>query len=363
MMPVAQRSQPWRLRIFTCVALLAAALAGGAAAADRPSLRHVQTNGIRMRIAEMGSGPLVLLLHGWPESWYSWRHQMPALARAGFHVVAPDLRGYGGSDAPAAVEDYDVATLTADITGLLDALGEKQATLVGHDWGAGVAWACLLLRPERFGAAAMLSVPYGGSFPVPPSAQLKQVHGDNFFYVLYLQEPGVAEREFDADPRALLSRLYVSPDAEREAPAVTDPRRVAGGMVARMGAPKRPQAWLTPADLDYYAAEFRRAGFRGGLNYYRNIDRDGEIFARLPNAQVQQPVLFMGGAQDPLLRGATADQLRAMMARSVPGLRGVTLYAGAGHWLQQERPEAVNQALIDFLKALPAPAAEERAGD
>lgn len=318
-----------------------------------PQLRMVKANGIQMRVAEMGQGPLVVLLHGWPESWYSWRHQMPALARAGYRVVAPDLRGYGGSDAPMDPGSYDVQTLAADVRGLLDALGERQATLVGHDWGAGVLWACLLLHPERFKAGVAMSVPYGGRFPVPTAAQLKQAYGENFAYLLYLQEPGVAQQEFDADPRGLLSRLLTSPDTPREAPTITDPRRAAGGWLGRFGTPKALPAWLTAADLDFYEAEFRRSGFRGGLNYYLNIDRDAEIFARLPQPQVQQPVLFIAGAQDPVLGGANAEQLKGMMRQAVPDLRGLHFYPGTGHWVQQERPDEVNRALIDFLRGLP----------
>jgi len=239
--------------------------------ADKPNMRFIQTNGINMRIAEMGSGPLVLLLHGWPESWYSWRHQLPALADAGFHVVAPDMRGFGKTDAPKPVEDYDIRKLTADIAGLLDALGEKSAVVVGHDWGAVVAWHCLLLYPDRFRGLVAMSVPYRGRPSESPIEILKKAYGDNFFYMLYFQEPGVAETEFDADPRGILSRLYVSPNAPRETPAVTDPKRAAGGWIPRLGAPKGAQSWLTQADLDYFVDEFKQAGFRGGINFYRYV--------------------------------------------------------------------------------------------
>ena len=321
--------------------------------AVKPNMRFVQTNGISMRIAEMGSGPLVVLLHGWPESWYSWRHQLPALADAGFHVVAPDMRGFGKTDAPKAVEDYDIRKLTADIAGLLDALGEKSAVVVGHDWGAAVAWHCLLLYPDRFRGLVAMSVPYRGRSPESPIEILKKAFGDNFFYMLYFQEPGVAEAEFDADPRGILSRLYVSPNAPREAPAVTDPKRAAGGWIPRLGAPKDAQSWLTQADLDYFVGEFKQAGFRGGINYYRNIHRNWETTPQLASAHVAQPVLFLAGEKDVVIRGATAEQLTAMMGQFVRDLRGVTLYPGIGHWVQQERPADVNKAVIDFLKSVP----------
>ena len=323
--------------------------------AVKPNMRFVQTNGISMRIAEMGSGPLVVLLHGWPESWYSWRHQLPALADAGFHVVAPDMRGFGKTDAPKAVEDYDIRKLTADIAGLLDALGEKSAVVVGHDWGAVVAWHCLLLYPDRFRGLVAMSVPYRGRSPESPIEILKKAYGDNFFYMLYFQEPGVAETEFDADPRGILSRLYVSPNAPREAPAVTDPKRAAGGWIPRLGAPKGEQSWLTQADLDYFVGEFRQAGFRGGINYYRNIHRNWQTTPQLANAHIVQPVLFLAGEKDVVIRGATAEQLTAIMGQFARDLRAVTLYPGVGHWVQQERPDEVNRAVIEFLKAVPKP--------
>jgi pimeloyl-ACP methyl ester carboxylesterase len=321
--------------------------------ADQSTMRFVQTNGIKMRIAEIGSGPLVVLLHGWPESWYSWRHQLPALANAGFHGVAPDMRGYGKTDAPAAVEDYDIRKLTGDITGLLDALGEKNAIVVGHDWGAVVAWHCLLLHPDRFRGLVAMSVPYRGRSSESPIETLKKAYGDNFFYMLYFQEPGVAEKEFDADPHGILSRLYVSPYSPREPPTVTDPKRAAGGMIPRIGVPKGAQSWLTQADLEYYIGEFRQAGFRGGINYYRNIRRNWETTPQLTHPEITQPVLFLAGETDLVLRGATAEQLTATMGKFVKDLRGVRLYPGVGHWVQQEAPDDVNKAIIEFLKSLP----------
>ena len=196
---------------------------------NEPTLRYVESNGIRMRIAEMGSGPLVILVHGFPESWYSWRHQLRALAGAGFHAVAPDMRGYGKSDKPEKVEDYDIHHVTADLVGIVDAMGEKSAMLVGHDWGAIITWQAMLLHPQQFTALVAMSVPYNGRGSQSIVQTLRQALGENFYYILYFQEPGVAEKEFDANPRALLSRLYLSPDSPRDPPEVTDPKRVAGG--------------------------------------------------------------------------------------------------------------------------------------
>ncbi len=319
---------------------------------EQPTLRFIESNGIRMRIAEMGKGPLVILVHGWPESWYSWRHQMPAIAAAGYHVVAPDMRGYGKTDKPAAVEDYDIQHLTGDLVGIVDAMGAKDAILVGHDWGAIVTWHAMLLHPDRFTALVAMSVPYNGRGPVSIVEGLKRTLGDNFFYILYFQEPGVAEKEFDADPRAILSRLYLSPDSPREKPEITDPKRAAGGWIPRLGAPKGLPSWLTQADLDYYVREFSDAGFRGGINYYRNFHRNWETTPQLADAKLAQPVLFIAGDKDVVIRGASADALRAGMKNAVPDLKDVVLVPNTGHWVQQERPEETNAAILTFLRSL-----------
>ncbi len=319
------------------------------------SLRKIESNGITMRIAEQGTGPLVVLLHGWPESWYSWRHQIPVLASAGYRVVAPDMRGYGETDAPPNVSDYEITKIAKDITGILDALGEKQAVIVGHDWGSLVAWQAALLHPDRFRAVITMSVPYGGRSPEPPTVSWKRAYGDNFFYILYFQEPGVAEAEFNANPRGILSRLYLSPDSPREAPAITDPKRAAGGWIDRLGAPKGLPGWLTQADLDYYVEQFEQAGFRGGINYYRNFDRNWELTESLAGVKVSQPALFIAGDKDIVIRGATKDQLTAMMGAVVPGLRDVVLVPNIGHWVQQEAPDETNAAMLAFLKSFDAP--------
>lgn len=317
------------------------------------SFRFINTNGIRMRIAEAGGdGPLIILAHGWPESWYSWRHQIPVLAAAGYHVVAPDMRGYGSTDAPADVNDYDIRHVTADMVGIVDGFGEDKAIIIGHDWGAIVAWQSVLLHPSRFSAVAALSVPYGGRSPASPIEIWRNRFGENFYYILYHQEPGVAEAEYDADPRGLLSRLYLSPDSPRQAPVITDPKRSAGGWIGRLGAPVGLPDWLTQADLDYYVAEFSRAGFRGGINYYRNFHRNWEITPELAGAQIPVPAIFIAGQGDIVIAGASAEQLRGSMGPLIPDLRGVEILPGAGHWIQQELPEETNRLLLEFLDSL-----------
>jgi epoxide hydrolase A/B len=341
-----------RLAMWGAASMIAAPLAAAAQIPPGVKLRTIRTNGINLRIAEMGRGPLVILVHGWPESWYSWRHQIPALAAAGYRVVAPDMRGFGGSDKPGAIEDYDVHHTTADLAGLVAALGETSAILVGHDWGAIVSWQAMMLHPEKFSALAAMSVPYGGRPAVSPIESMKARYKDNFYYILYFQPPGVAEAEFDADPRGILSRLYLSPASPREPPKVTDPKMSAGGWIDRLGAPKGLPPWLTQADLDYYVGEFRRAGFRGGIDYYRNFHRNWETTPQLAGVKIKQPVIFLAGEKDIVIAGATAEALTAAMSRVCEDFRGVVLYPGAGHWIQQERAAEVNRTLIDFVNSV-----------
>ncbi len=319
---------------------------------DDVRFERVTSNGIKMRVATLGKGPLVLMLHGWPESWYSWRHQMVALANAGYRVAAPDMRGYGESDKPKNVADYDIVQLAGDAAGLVDALGEKRAILVGHDWGSVVAWHSVLLHPEKFRGLIAMSVPYGGRSSAPYIDSLKRTYGDNFFYMLYFQKEGVAEREFDADPRGILSRLYTSPSTPREPPTVTNPKMDAGGWIPRLGKPKRLPAWLTKDDLDYYEKQFRGAGFRGGINYYRNFERSWRLTEKLQGVKVKQPVLFIAGARDVVIRGATAEQLKSQMSNATIDLRGVKLIPDVGHWVQQEAPNETNKAMLEFIQQL-----------
>lgn len=314
--------------------------------------RFVETNGIRMHIAEQGTGPLVLLCHGFPESWYSWRHQLPALAAAGFHAVAPDMRGYGQTDRPEPVDQYTQLHFVGDMVGLLDALGEETAVIAGHDWGAPVAWNSALMRPDRFRGVIGLSVPYAGAHgPMRPTTAFKMLAGENFFYILYFQEPGVAEAELDADPRATVRRMLYSasgdpPPAERWRPGLPKDAKFLDATTDPAVLP----AWLTEADIDFYAAEFQRTGFRGGLNWYRNMDRTWELMAAYSGAKITVPALFMAGDRDAVITFAGAA-LQAM-PKTVINLRQSIMLPGAGHWTQQERPAEVNEAMVAFLKGL-----------
>jgi pimeloyl-ACP methyl ester carboxylesterase len=318
------------------------------------TFRFIETNGITMRIAEAGTtGDVVLLAHGWPESWYSWRHQIPALVEAGYRVVVPEMRGYGKTDAPEDVNSYDIISLAADMTGVLDAVGVDKAHMVGHDWGAIVAVNTVLLHPDRFSSLTLMSVPYAGRGEQSLMAGLTATYGDNFFYILHHNEPGgIAEKEYDADPRGLLSRLYLSPDSPREAPTVTDPHKSAGGWIPRLGAAKGLPDWLEQEELDYYVAAFEESGFRGGVNYYRNFQRNWDITEHLAGVKVEMPSLFIAGAKDMVIRGATAPMLTGLMSQSMSDLRDVVIVPEMGHWIQQEDPKATNDALIGFLQSL-----------
>jgi pimeloyl-ACP methyl ester carboxylesterase len=314
--------------------------------------RTVAANGIKMHIAEAGAGPLVLMCHGFPELWYSWRHQLPALAAAGFHAVAPDMRGYGQTGRPEAIDRYSLLHLVGDMLGLVDALGAGEAVIAGHDWGAPVAWTAALLRPDRFRAVIGLSVPFRRRGPVRPTTVMPQTE-DAVWYQLYFQDPGVAEAELDRDPRAVLrsALVAISGDAPPGTPAFgMVPRQ--GGAFGRGGASLPLPSWLSEADIDFYAAEFARTGFRGGLNWYRNIDRNWELLAPFDGLRVTVPALYIAGDRDPVVKFPGMDRTIAELATSVPQLRGTIMLAGCGHWTQQERPAEVNTALVDFLREL-----------
>ena len=320
--------------------------------------RTVETNGIRMHVAEQGDGPLVLLCHGFPESWYSWRHQLAALAAAGFHAVAPDMRGYGQTEQPAEIDQYTLLHLVGDMVGLADALGKGPVVIAGHDWGAPVAWHAALLRPDRFRAVIGLSVPFRPRGSVRPSTAMPQTD-DAVFYQLYFQAPGVAEAELSRDVRSSIRRvLYAASGEGRQAGAgLGDPAAVgmvprAGGFLSHTAEPPAPPTWLTEADVDFYTGEFTRAGFRGGLNWYRNIDRNWELLAPYAGARVMVPALYVAGDRDLVVHFRGMDQLLPNLKKFVPELRRTIMLPGCGHWTQQERPKEVNDAMIAFLNTL-----------
>jgi len=291
----------------------------------------VATNGIELSVREEGAGPLVVLCHGFPELAFSWRHQIPALTGAGYRVLAPDMRGYGGSSAPAEVEAYDIATLCADMTGLLDALGEEQAVFVGHDWGANVVWQLATLAPERVRAVAGLSVPFVPRAPAAPTPIMRRHLGEDF-YIVWFQQPGVADEALARDVRRTLttSRQWTAQWADEDG-----------------AEPRRPE-WLSEEELAVYVEAFERTGFTGGLNWYRNIDRNWELTEPVAERHVEQPAMFLTGERDPVRRFMPAEAMHGW----VDDLRAEIVVPGAGHWVQQQAPAAVNAALLEFLRGL-----------
>ena len=315
----------------------------------------VDAGALRMHAAVCGpeDGPAVLLCHGFPESWYSWRHQLRALGEAGYRVIAPDQRGYGQTDAPPDVESYTQLHLVGDLIGLLGSLGIDSATVVGHDWGGPVAWNAAMIRPDVFRAVAALSVPFGPRLPgsTRPTELMRAALGDSFLYILYFQDEGVAEAELDGDIRGTLRRvLYsISGDIPPEDFRFFDPSATCANDLLRE--PEKLPDWLTEEDLDVFTTEFERKGtFRHGINWYRNIDRSWELLAPFANATVQQPALFIGADRDAIF-GQTRESVDATRAW-VPNLRTVWV-DDCGHWIQQEEPDIVNDALLDFLGSLP----------
>jgi pimeloyl-ACP methyl ester carboxylesterase len=313
--------------------------------------RTVESNGIRMHVAEQGSGPLVILCHGFPESWYSWRHQLSALAAAGFHAVAPDMRGYGHTEAPAEIEAYTLLHLVGDMVGLVGALGETSAVIAGHDWGAPVAWHAALLRPDCFRAVIGLSVPFRPRGTVRPTTIMPRTD-EAIFYQLYFQDPGVAEAELERDVHATMRRLAYSGSGDAPARGEVAMVRRTGGFLDHTIDPDTLPSWLSVADVDFYASEFRRTGFRGGLNWYRNIDRNWELLAPFAGAPVSVPALYVAGDRDLVVRFPGMEQLIASLPKFVPNLRGTIMLPGCGHWTQQERAREVSDVMLKFLTSV-----------
>lgn len=316
------------------------------------ALRHrtVQGPAGRLHLVEQGTGPLVLLVHGFPESWYSWRHQLPALASAGYRAAAIDVRGYGRSSKPTAVDAYRMLELVEDNVAVVRALGEENAVVIGHDWGSNIAATSALLHPEVFRAAGLLSVPYAPPGGPRPTDVFSQVGGpEQEFYVSYFQEPGLAESEMEPDVRGWLAGFYAALSADTmPAEHEPDPHFVArGGRLRDRFPAARLPAWLSEEDLDVYAGEFERTGMTGALNRYRNMDRDWQDLAPHRGAPITQPSLFIGGTLDASTTWMS-DAIDAYPS-TLPRLSASHLLEGCGHWLQQERPAEVNGLLTEWL--------------
>ena len=319
----------------------------------------VYANGIELHYVEHGSGPLVLFCHGWPESWYSWRHQLQTVGDAGYRAVALHMRGYGKTTQPEDVEAYTISSLVGDVVGSVVGLGESEAIVVGHDWGGPVAWYSALMRPDVFRAVAVLSVPFNPPFPLPAGIDLNDVMRESAagrqYYRLFFQEQGVAEADFERDVRkSMLGVLYVF-----SGDIVRDQIHEIGWdghfpidetMTEQFVIPEKLPEWLTEADLDFYVKEHTAAGFSGGFNWYRNIKRLPAHLAPFVGKSLEQPALYLYGEHD-LVAGNTPEALHSMQA-TLPDLRKCLKFEGAGHWLQQERADEVNKELIEFFASL-----------
>ncbi|QDW38860.1 alpha/beta hydrolase [Bradyrhizobium sp. KBS0727] len=310
-----------------------------------PSTRTISANGIEQFLLEQGQGPLVVLCHGWPELSYSWRHQIAAIADAGFHVVAPDMRGFGGTSAPDDISAYSIFDMVGDMVGLVTALGETQAVIVGHDWGAPVAWHAALFRPDMFTKVAGLSVPPPFRGRARPLDSLS-AGGVTNFYWQYFQTPGVAEAEFERDVAATMRKILGRGVSDPAALFVSEDKGFLGNIPPVLTLPD----WLSEADIATFADAYQKSGFRGGLNWYRNLDRNWDLTAPWQGAQIHQPSLFIAGSRDSVITGLIGAKRVTELDRALPNLQHKLIIEGAGHWVQQERPDEVNAALIAFLK-------------
>ena len=313
--------------------------------------RKIKVNGIEMHVQIQGTGPAVLLCHGFPELHRSWRHQVKALSAQGFRVIAPDLRGYGQTESPKTVSSYTIAELVKDLTDLLDALGESTCVIVGHDFGSVLAWNACLLQPTRFRAVAALSVPYNQRGPEAPMAIFKRMTGDRFFYIDYFQAPGVAEAELDNDiARALRAQYFTfSAEGERRRRALAPASRNAKFLDTLVD-PGTAPSWMGEAELLQYVGDYKKNGFAGPLNWYRNLDKNWELMAKYEGAKVMQPALFIMGEQDPVRAQTRRNYER--LPETVPNLKQSVILDNCGHWTQQEKPEEVSRLLVGFLKSL-----------
>ena len=313
--------------------------------------RTIRANGIELHTLEAGDrgAPVVVLAHGFPELAYSWRHQIPVLAAAGYHVLAPDQRGYGKSSQPENTGDnYTMTTLSADLVGLLDDVGADRGVFVGHGFGAPVVWAAGQRHADRLKGIVGMSVPPEPRADAPPTEAFRKVFGENFFYMLYFQEPGVADANMGADAAKTMRRMFGLQMTDDPATVMRMVSPGPEGFVDRLPEPGGLPDWISAEEFDHYADEFSRTGFTGALNWYRNLDREWELTADVPQT-IGVPALFAAGSADPVLGYLAHENIQKMFTGDFREVR----IEGAGHWLQQERPDEINRLLVDFLSGLP----------
>ena len=307
-----------------------------------PEPYFVETNGLDMAVYEQGEGPAVVFLHGFPELAFSWRHQLPALAAAGFRAIAPDLRGYGRTTVPPDLTDYRLSELIADVHGLLDALGLERATFVGHDWGALILWHMALLAPARIGRLVILNIPHIPRAPIDPIQAMRQRFG-NDFYIVNFQDSDEADRLFGSDPARFINRVMRKNQMSREQYQQLPPELQVISLIRTMTQPQASgDPLLTDAELDYYASAFARSGFTGPINWYRNWTHNWEQLDGTDET-VDIPTLFIGAANDVVIPLQHIEGMK-------PLVHNLTMHmVDCGHWTQQERPDDVNRLIVDWL--------------
>jgi pimeloyl-ACP methyl ester carboxylesterase len=317
-----------------------------------PEFIDIDNEGIPLRIAVQGTGPVILCVHGWPELWYSWRHQMTYFSALGFRVAAMDVRGYGGSGKPQNISAYTMKTLAGDVAAAIRALGGGPVILFGHDWGAPIAYNTALLYPDLVDAVAGLSVPYRPGSDVPMLALWKQLYPDRFFYMLYFQQEGAAEAEVEADIPSALRKIYYACSGDAPLAEFLKEKPAESGLLDGLIDPHPFPSWMSEADLQVYIAAFKASGLRGPINRYRAQMQDFEELAELRGRLLPQPACFIGGERDPVRLFVPGIDMYEDRAAGYQDLKEDVIVPGAGHWIQQEAPEATNAALRRFVQAL-----------
>jgi pimeloyl-ACP methyl ester carboxylesterase len=312
----------------------------------------VKNGAIALNVAVSGSGPLIVCIHGFPELWYSWRHQIAHFAGLGFRVAALDVRGYGGSAKPTEIKAYSLRNLASDVAAVIDQLADKPAILVGHDWGAPVAWHTALLHPAKIRAVAGLSVPYLARGRVPFIEVARSAYKGRFFYQLYFQQVGVAEAELEADVAGALRRIYFALSGAAPLNKWIELKPSEAKLLDGMIDPQPFPSWMSEADLGIYLEAFRAGGFRGPLNRYRAAEIDFEDLTELTGRRIEQPSTFIAGERDPVRAFIPELDLYADPGIACADFRGSTIVPGVGHWVQQEAPKQTNEALEAFVRGL-----------
>lgn len=312
----------------------------------------VRNGATELNVAVSGTGPLIVCVHGFPELWYSWRHQMAHFAARGFRVAALDVRGYGRSSKPKEIAAYTLRQLASDVVAVIDHFGNEPAILFGHDWGAPIVWHTALLHPDRIRAVAGLSVPYRPRGPAPFIDVVRSIYKGRFFYQIYFQQEGVAEAELEADVARGLRMTYFALSGEAPLNLWLEPKPPEANVLDGLIDPQPFPAWMSDDDLAVYVDAFRAGGFRGPLNRYRAQNLDFADLAELGGRGITQPSVFIAGERDPVRAFIPGMDLYAEPGIACADFRGSTILPGVGHWVQQEAPDETNAALEAFVRSL-----------